>query len=114
MQLKNYYNKLQVKVNNIMEMIEQGTAAFLGKVGMMALFAAVVHALNQYRTGGARSWKDIIILGIISFFFGFLTGLLTVATFGDVYMLYGVIGIAGWLGVEVSSLLTKFIVSKIK
>jgi hypothetical protein len=96
-------------------MFETGSsAAFIGKVGLMALFAAIAHALNQYRTGGAKTWADRLILGFISFFFGIVTGLLVFRQFGDVYFLYGIVGVSGWMGIEMSTILKELIIKKFK
>lgn len=87
---------------------------FIKMIGM-ALFSALIHAMKQYRTGGTKNTVDLIILGCISFFFGIVSGLLAYATVGgDSPMLFGVIGVSGWLGVEMSSILTVLIKNKLK
>ena len=85
------------------------------KLAGMALFAAIAHALNKHRTGQTKSVSDVVILGFIAFFFGIVSGLLAFTMVGgDTPTFYGVIGVAGWLGVEMSSILTNFISNKFK
>ena len=93
------------------------TIALTVLIKMMAMsgFAAVAHALNQYRTGGTKKMTDITILGFIAFFFGIVSGLLVYKIVGgENTTFYGLIGVSGWLGVEMSSVLTKFISNKFK
>jgi hypothetical protein len=90
------------------------TGVVIKMIGMSA-FAAIAHALNQYRSGGTKKMTDLLILGFIAFFFGIVSGLLVFQLVGgETPTFYGLIGVSGWLGVEMSSILTKFITNKLK
>lgn len=84
------------------------------KMAAMAMFASIIHAMQQYRTGGSKNRLDLFILASISFFFGIVSGLLVHHLVGEQPMLFGIIGVSGWLGIEMSSVLTNFIKSKFK
>lgn len=84
------------------------TGAALTKHGIVAIFGAIVHALNAYRNGGAKSFVDMIMLTIISSFSGVMFAFVAFHIFGeDSYLTLAIAGSGGFLGVEGMAILTK-------
>lgn len=84
------------------------TGAALTKHGAVAVFGAVVHALNAYRNGGAKSFVDMVMLTIISSFSGVIFAFVAFHVFGeDSYLTLAIAGSGGFLGVEGMAVLTR-------
>lgn len=84
------------------------TGAALMKHGAVAIFGAVVHALNAYRNGGAKSFVDMAMLTIISSFSGVIFAFVAFHVFGeDSYLTLAIAGSGGFLGVEGMAVLTR-------
>lgn len=86
------------------------TTSAVAKHGFIALFGALVHALNAHRKGGAKSLLDVCILTIISSFSGVMFSLIGLHFFGqESYLTLACAGAGGFLGVEGMGLVVKIL-----
>lgn len=77
------------------------TTGALVKHGIIAIFGALVHALNAHRNGNTKSLLDILTLTVISSFSGVMFALLGLHFFGESsYITLALAGAGGFLGVE--------------
>jgi len=78
--------------------------------GLMAIFGALVHALNAYRRGQTKSAIDFLALTIMSSFTGVIFGLVAVHYMPDQpHLTTALAGTGGWLGIEGMSILVKYL-----
>jgi hypothetical protein len=68
------------------------TTSALAKHGLIALFGAVVHALNAHRQGKAKGFIEILIFTVIASFSGVMFGLVAVYFFGFSYITLAITG----------------------
>lgn len=86
------------------------TAAALLKHGSVALFGAIVHALNAHRNGQTKTVLDIITLTVISSFSGAMFSFVALYIYGDInYLTLAIAGSGGFLGVEGMGIIIKVI-----
>lgn len=82
--------------------------------GSLAVFWAIVHALNAHRNGKSKSFLDFIILVIMSSFTGVMFTLIAFHLFPSAtYLLFAMSWAGGYLGVEWMGMVVEFIKSKI-
>lgn len=93
-----------------MEVVSAFFSSVIAKIGIMSIFGGLAHALNARREGKVRSTGDVILLAILSAFFGFIIGLIGVSFFKEnIYAISAMSGIGGWLGVESKTLLQSWL-----
>lgn len=68
--------------------------------GGIALFGAIVHALNAHRAGQSKGLLDFILLSIMSSFSGVIFALVAFQFFDNPYITLAMAGSGGFLGVE--------------
>jgi hypothetical protein len=77
------------------------TTTALAKHGVIALFGAVVHALNAHRLGKVKGVFEIAVLTVIASFSGVMFFLAAISIFGkDSYWTVLITGAGGFLGIE--------------
>lgn len=82
----------------------------VAKIGLMAIFGGIAHAINAHREGKSHNPVDFILLAIMSSFFGFLIGFIGISLFKEnIYAIMAMSGVGGWLGVESKSLLQSWV-----
>lgn len=80
------------------EFISQQTAPFIAH-GILAVFGAVVHALNAVKSGKSKTWADHLILGTVASFAGVMFGIAGIYWFGaGSYPALLVTGVGGYMG----------------
>lgn len=78
--------------------------------GVIAVFGAVVHALNAQRNGQTKSLVDVLTLTVISSFSGVIFALLGLHFFGEQsYFTLAIAGSGGFLGVEGMGIVVKIV-----
>lgn len=83
--------------------------------GSIALFGALVHALDSHRKGISKTFMDFCILLIMSSFSGVMFALIGVQFFPDqIYLTTAFAGTGGYLGVEGMGLIVAIVKSKLK
>jgi len=82
-------------------MSEPITTSQIAVHGTLALFGAVVHALDAHRKGKSKTISDFLALTVMSSFTGAMFSILGFNFFPDqVYITSALAGMGGWLGVE--------------
>lgn len=83
--------------------------------GSLAIFWAIVHALNAHRNGKSKSFLDFIVLVVMSSFTWVMFTLIAFHFFpAATYLVYAMSGAGGYLGVEWMSLIVDIIKKKFK
>lgn len=83
--------------------------------GSIAIFWAIVHALNAHRKWTSKSFLDFIVLVIMSSFTWVMFTLLAFHFFpAATYLIYAMSGAWGYLGVEWMSFIVDIIKWKLK
>lgn len=82
--------------------------------GVIAVFGAIVHALNASRNGKTKSITDIAVLTVISSFSGVMFALIGLHLFGESsYLTMAIAGSGGFLGVEGMGFIVKIVKNSI-
>ena len=82
--------------------------------GVLALFWAIVHALDSHRKGNSKTLVDFIILVIMSSFAGVMFTIIWLHLFpASTYLIYAMSGTWWYIGIEWMSVLVKYLKSKI-
>lgn len=77
------------------------TTGTLAKHGFVAVFGAIVHALNAHRHGQTKNALDIVALTFISSFSGAMFSFVALHVYGEIsYLTLAIAGSGGFLGVE--------------
>lgn len=93
-----------------MEVVTSFLSSMVAKIGLMAIFGGLAHAINAHREGKSRNASDFILLAIMSSFFGFIIGFIGMSLFKEnIYILMAMSGVGGWLGVESKTLLQSWL-----
>lgn len=80
------------------------------KIGLMAIFGGLAHAINAHREGKSRTPADFILLTLMSSFFGFIIGFIGLSLFKEnIYAIMAMSGVGGWLGVESKTMLSAWL-----
>lgn len=83
--------------------------------GGIAIFGALVHALDSHRKGKSKTILDFFVLMVMSSFSGVMFALVALSLFPDqVYATTAMAGTGGYLGVEGMAVLSDFIKNKFK
>ena len=83
--------------------------------GSIALFGAIVHALDANRKGHTKSFIDFMALTVMSSFSGVIFALLGLQFFPDqVYFSAALAGTGGYLGIEGMSIAIAFMQKRFK
>ena len=83
--------------------------------GLLALFGAIVHALQAHRAGRVKSPIDMLALVFMSSFSGVIFTLLALNFAPDQpYLTYALAGTGGYLGIEGMSYVLELITRRIK
>lgn len=81
----------------------------------LAIFWAIVHALNAHRNGKSKTFLDFIILVIMSSFTWVMFTLIAFHLFPwATYLLFAMSGAGGYLGVEWMGMVVELIKNRIK
>lgn len=93
----------------MIETIATFFSSMIAKIGAMATFGALAHAINAKREGRTRTFGDFILLWIMSSFFGVVLALIAASVFGEESLIvYGMAGTGGWLGSETTAFLRQW------
>lgn len=91
---------------------EQHIAQYVAHAGI-AVFGAIVHALEAQRKGATKSMADFAALVIMSSFSGVMFALVAVTYLpNEVYLTTAIAGTGGYVGVEGLGLLVEVIKKK--
>lgn len=83
--------------------------------GSLAVFGAIVHALNAHRQGKSKTFLDFIILVVMSSFTWVMFTLIAFHLFPTAtYLLFAMSGAGGYLGVEWMGMVVEYLKRKIK
>lgn len=94
-------------------MSEPISTSALATHGALALFWAIVHALDAHRKGQSKTFTDGIILIVMSSFAGVMFTILGLHLFPtSTYLVYAMSGAGWYIGVEGMSMVIKYIKSK--
>ncbi len=97
----------------MMHGIETGANQYLAH-GLIALFGAIVHALEANRKGKTKSFLDFISLTIMSSFSGVIFGLVALQLIPEQsYFTAAIAGTGGYIGVEGMGLLIPIIKNRL-
>jgi hypothetical protein len=81
----------------------------------LAVFGAIVHALNAHRKGNSKTFLDFIVLIIMSSFTWVMFTLLALHIFPTAtYLAFAMSGAWGYLGVEGMSMVVGYLKAKFK
>lgn len=96
-------------------MIEPISSTQVVTHGSLAIFWAVVHALNAHRQGKSKSFLDFIILVIMSSFTWVMFTLIALHLFPTAtYLLFAMSGAGGYLWVEWMWMVVGYLKNRIK
>ncbi len=96
-------------------MIEPISSSQVIAHGSLAIFWAIVHALNAHRQGKTKSFLDFIVLVIMSSFTWVMFTLLALHLFPmATYLLFAMSGAGWYLGVEWMSMVVWYLKNRIK
>lgn len=94
------------------DVLAQEAAPYIAH-GTLALFGAVVHALNAYREDKTKSIKDHLVLGTIASFTGVVFGLVGISMFGAAsYPALILTALGGYVGPPGMTYMTTYILEK--
>lgn len=83
--------------------------------GLLAVFGALVHALDAHRKGNSKSFIDFISLIIMSSFSGVMFALIGLNWFPEsIYLTTAMAGTGGYIGVEGMAWVRAVIVKRFK
>lgn len=83
------------------------TIATICKHGCVALFGAIVHAVNAHRGGESKGFFDFVLLTIVSSFSGMIFAFVALYLFENPYITLAMTGAGGYLGTEGITWLSK-------
>ncbi len=96
-------------------MIEPISTSQVVAHGGLAIFWAIVHALNAHRNWKTKSFLDFVILVIMSSFTWVMFTLLALHLFPTAtYLLFAMSGAWGYLGVEWMSMVVGYLKNRMK
>lgn len=96
-------------------MMEPITSTQVITHGGLAVFWAVVHALNAHRQWKSKSFLDFIILVVMSSFTWVMFTLIALHLFPTAtYLLFAMSGAGGYLGVEWMGMVVWYLKTRIK
>lgn len=96
-----------------MEPISAFFSSMAAKIGAMAAFGALAHTIHAKREGKTRSVGDFFLLWIMSSFFGVVLAMISASVFKEnTWIVYGMAGTGGWLGIETTSFIKEWVQSK--
>lgn len=79
----------------------------------LAVFWAIVHALNVHRQGKSKTFIDFLVLVIMSSFTWIMFTLLAFHLFPSAtYLIFAMSGTGGYLGIEWMSMIVEFLKKK--
>lgn len=91
------------------ELIPHHIAPFVAH-GTLALFGAVVHALNAVKSGKSKNWADHLILGTIASFAGVMFSIAGSYWFGaGSYPALLLTGVGGYMGPQGMSYIQDYV-----
>lgn len=101
-------------MNGIDHQTAQYASQYIAHAGI-ALFGAVVHALEAQRKGSSKTFADFAALVVMSSFSGVMFALVAVSYLQDqVYLTTAIAGTGGYIGVEGMSFIVEYLKKKFK